>query len=138
MFLSKLGYSELVQRLFEKLHFFVWTPYKDVKLEPLAHLPEAIHGRLSALHVAICCIAICRVAICRVAISQWVLHAFVISVANGKRVQTNNQFIIGGALLEEAKEGHCCILMVACVVQDGGDAFVMDNGNAIGQRTATQ
>ena len=40
--------------------------------------------------------------------------------------------------MEEAKEGHCCILMVACVVQDGGDAFVMDNGNVIGQRTATQ
>ena len=87
-----------------------------------------------------CChlLHICRVAICRVAISQWVLHDFVISVANGKRVQTNNQLIIGGALLEEAKEGHCCILMVACVVQDGGDAFVMDNGNVIGQRTATQ
>ena len=40
--------------------------------------------------------------------------------------------------MEEAKEGHCCILMVACVVQDSGDAFVMDNGNVIGQRTATQ
>ena len=24
------------------------------------------------------------------------------------------------------------------VVQDGGDAFAMDDGNAIGQRTATQ
>ena len=107
-------------------------------MEPLAHLPETIHGRLSALHVTICRVAICRIAICRVAISQWVLHAVVISVANGKRVQPNNQLIVGGALLEEAEEGHCSILMVACVVQDGGDAFAMDDGDAIGQRTVTQ
>jgi hypothetical protein len=107
-------------------------------LEPLAHLPEAIHGRLSALHVTICHVAICRVAICCVAISQWVLHAVVISVTNGKRVQPNNQLIVGGALLEEAEEGHCGILMVACVVQDGGDAFAMDDGDTIGQWMATR
>ncbi len=71
------------------------------------------------------------------AISQWVLHAVVISVADGKRVQPNNQLIVGGALLEEAEEGHCGILMVACVVEDGGNAFAMDDGDAIGQRTAT-
>ncbi len=65
--------------------------FEDVKSELLAHLPEAIHGRLSVLHVAICHVTICRVAICRVAISQWVLHAVVISIANGKRVQPNNQ-----------------------------------------------
>jgi hypothetical protein len=29
-------------------------------------------------------------------------------------------------------------LMVACVVEDGGDAFAMDDGDAIGQRTATR
>ncbi len=112
-------------------------------MEPLAHLPEAIHGRLSVLHVAISRVAICRVAICRLAISQLVLHAVVISVANGKRVQPNNQLILGGALLEEVEEGHCSILMVACCGRsrcemDGGDAFAMDEGDAIGQRTATQ
>jgi hypothetical protein len=30
--------------------------------------------------------------------------------------------------LEEAEEGHCGILMVACVVEDGGDVFAMDDG----------
>ena len=39
--------------------------------------------------------------------------------------------------MEEAEEGHCGILMVACVVQDGGDTFAMDDGDAIGQRMAT-
>ena len=40
--------------------------------------------------------------------------------------------------MEEAEEGHCGILMVACVVQDGGDAFAMDDGDTIGQWTATR
>jgi hypothetical protein len=30
MFLSKLGYSELVQRIFEKMTFFLWTPYDTI------------------------------------------------------------------------------------------------------------
>ena len=51
--------------------------------------------------------------------------------------------ILGGALLEEVEEGHCSILMVACCGRsrremDDGDAFVMDDGDAIGQRTVTQ
>ena len=33
MFWSEMGYSELVQRLFEQWHFFLWTPY--YRHEPL-------------------------------------------------------------------------------------------------------
>ena len=45
--------------------------------------------------------------------------------------------------MEEVEEGHCSILMVACCGRslremDGGNAFVMDDGNVIGQRTATR
>ncbi len=58
-------------------------------MEPLAHLTKAIHGRVSVLPVAICLVSICAVAIYR--FTHWVLHALVIGVANGERVnQTNN------------------------------------------------
>ena len=63
-------------------------------MELLAHLSKAIHGRISVLPVAICLVAICTIAICR--FTRWVLHALVIGVANGERVnQTNNQIIVG-------------------------------------------
>jgi hypothetical protein len=93
-------------------------------MEPLAHLSKAIHGHVSVLPVAICLVAICTVAICRVA--PWVLHALVVGVANGERVnQTNNQIIVGrpllldelnvsGGLWDEAEEGLCGDLMGAC------------------------
>jgi hypothetical protein len=93
-------------------------------MEPLAHLSKAIHGHVSVLPVAICLIAICTVAICRVA--RWVLHALVVGVANRERVnQTNNQLIVGSALLldelnvgsglwDEAEEGRCGDLMGVC------------------------
>ena len=67
-------------------------------MELLAHLSKAIQGRVSVLPVAICLVTICTVAICRVA--RWVLHALVVGVANQERVnQTNNQVIVGSALL---------------------------------------
>ena len=92
--------------------------FKDVELmELLAHLSKAIHGHVSVLPVAICLITICTVAIRRV--TQWVLHALVVGVANGERVnQANNQLIVGrpllldelnvgGGLWDEAEEGLC-------------------------------
>ena len=93
-------------------------------MEPLAHLLNSIHGRMSVLHVIICLVAICPVAVCRVA--RWVLHALAVGVANGERVnQTNNQLIVsstllleelsvGGGLWNEAGEGLCSNLMGAC------------------------
>ncbi len=35
MYLSELGYSELVQRLFEKITFFHRTPYQEPKSWPI-------------------------------------------------------------------------------------------------------
>ena len=107
-------------------------------MEPLAHLLMAIHGHVSVLPVAICLVAICTVAICRVAC--WVLHALVVGVANGERVnQTNNQLIVGstlpldklnvgGCLWDEAEEGLCGELMGVCC-RGGGSRRKMDSGD---------
>jgi hypothetical protein len=70
-------------------------------MEPLAHLLEVNHG-------TICCSTLCRVAVCRC-----VLHAHILGVANGERVQPNNPLIVSIALVDEAKEGLCGNLMVA-------------------------
>jgi hypothetical protein len=49
MFLSKLGYSELVQRLFEKMTFFLVDPLSPSELLP-ARAPNAFcwYGRAGA------------------------------------------------------------------------------------------
>ena len=100
-------------------------------MEPLAHLLNSIHGRMSVLHVTICLVAICPVAVCRVA--RWVLHALAVGVANGERVnQTNNQLVagsanlldelnVGGGLWDEAEEG---------LVEMVFGCFGGNNGNA--------
>ncbi len=108
-------------------------------MEPLAHLSKAIHGHVSVLAVAICLAAICTVAICCVA--RWVLHALVVGVANGERVnETNNQLIVsstllldelnvGGGLRDEAEEGLYGDLMGACC--GGGSQQKMNGGVTI-------
>jgi len=40
MFLSNLGYSELIQRLFEKMAFFLWTPYIKSSKKQIAFRQE--------------------------------------------------------------------------------------------------
>ena len=107
-------------------------------MEPLAHLSKAIQGHVSVLPVAICLVAICTVAICRVA--RWILHALVVGVANQERVnQTNNQLVVGSALLldelnfggclwDEAEEGLCGELMGVCC-RGGGSQRKMDSGD---------
>ncbi len=121
--------------------------FKNVKLmEPLAHLLKAIHVRVSVLPVAICFVAICTIAICRIA--RWVLHALVVGVAYGERVnQTNNQLIvgstllldeldIGGGLWDEAEEGLCGNLMGACC--GGGSQRKINGGVTIDGRRQDQ
>ena len=70
------------------------------------------------------CCHLCTVTICH--ITRWVLHAFVVRITNGERVnQTSNQLIdgsallldelnVGGGLWDEAEEGLCGDLMGVC------------------------
>ena len=113
-------------------------------MEPLAHLSKATHGHVSVLPVAICLFAICTIANCRV--TRWVLHALVVGVANGERVnQTNNQLIVdstllfdelnvSGGLWDEAKEGLCSNLLGACC--GGGSRRKKNGGVTINDRWA--
>ncbi len=67
------------------------------------------------------------------AIADWALNVVTISRQSHLIL---GQLIVGGALLEEAEEGHCGILMVAwyggsrCEM-DGNGAIAMDDGGAI-------